>query len=188
MDVNFSDLNAQSEYLHLAVLVVLVFIALKIGLRLLGVAWYLIFPLPVNRFGFRGKPVYVDRGLKTPVLVSRKYELSAKPDFIFKIGFGRFAIVEYKSGKRAANSMDICQVIASVVAARTRYNVVAAYVVTGKGVYPVPEAAQSTAKLYRYLKPYHRLAKSIKHKNKCPKPKYDGDCSVCPKRACDRRK
>ncbi|MGR5347523.1 hypothetical protein [Vibrio mediterranei] len=151
--------------------------------------WYRVFPLPLNEFNFRGVPVYTDRGQKSHVFVSRKLQLSAKPDFVFKVGANRYAIVEYKSAKRPMSEMDRIQVIVSVIAARSRYNVRGAYVVTSKGIYPVKEASLSTSRLYKKIKRHHRIAKRIKHKNYKPKNATNGDCTKCSrKRSCDRAK
>lgn len=152
------------------------------SLRLLIAFRYWLFPLPMTRFGFRGKFVYRDLGRNSHVFVSHRYRLSAKPDFVLKIGYNRYAIVEYKSANRPINEMDWWQVIVSVIAVRWRYNVREAYLVTSRGVYPVKEASWSTRKLYRKIKRHHVIAKRIKHKNVKPSKVNSENCSKCSKR------
>ncbi|WP_425315799.1 Dna2/Cas4 domain-containing protein [Vibrio owensii] len=136
----------------------------------------------MTRFGVRGKFVYRDMNNKSRVFTSLRYQLSAKPDFILKIGSGRYAIVEYKSASRPMTEMDWWQVMASIIAVRHTYNVREAYVVTSLGRYKVDGAHWSSSKIYRKVKRHHQIAKRIKHKNIVPKQINAKNCSKCSKR------
>ncbi|MGR5448594.1 hypothetical protein ACP3V3_02175 [Vibrio sp. PNB22_3_1] len=144
--------------------------------------------MKITRFGFRGRLAYADRGLKSEVFASKSYELSAKPDFVFKLEDGTYALVEYKSGNRPMNAFDRIQVLASIVCVRTRYNVRSAFVATSLGVYPVDGAHRTTRAIYREIGALHRIARSIKHKNKNPQKINPTSCPSCSKRSyCIRR-
>lgn len=81
-------------------------------------------------FGFRGKLVYADIGRNSRLFICKVFGLSAKPDFIYKTGRNEFTLVEYKGRAKGVYDSDVAQVIASVIAARAKYNIQKAYVQT----------------------------------------------------------
>lgn len=114
-------------------------VAIGVGATLLFLAWYkLKYPRGRDRarnpLGLPGKLVYADTGEGSEVFRSEKYGLSAKPDFILKLKNKAYVLVEYKG--RDSNevfSSDIVQAKAAVLAARTKYPVSSAFVVTEAG-------------------------------------------------------
>lgn len=86
----------------------------------------------IERFGVDGRVVYADKGKSSRVFISKRYGVKAKPDFIIKDRGGRYTLIEYKS--RSSGLLfesDIVQVKASVIAARTIYNIRKAVVISG---------------------------------------------------------
>jgi len=81
-------------------------------------------------FGFRGTLVYADCGRKSRSFTNKIFGLSAKPDFIYKTSSDEFTLVEYKGRTKQVYPSDIAQTIASVIAARTKYNIQKAFVHT----------------------------------------------------------
>ncbi|ANO35324.1 hypothetical protein A6E01_19110 (plasmid) [Vibrio breoganii] len=148
--------------------------------------WRCFVPYPDTNFGFKGALVYSDDSPSARVFVNRKYELSAKPDFIFKVGPNQYVLVEYKSGKRPMSESDRIQVLASVIAARQQYNITKAIVVTGLGRFEVKDAKKSNRAIYRQLKTLHVIARRVKHHNKNPSGNVNS-CGSCRRRnkSCD---
>jgi hypothetical protein len=103
-------------------------------------------------FGFRGKLVYADTGRNSRLFLCKVFGLSAKPDFIYKTGRNEFTLVEYKGRAKSIYDSDVAQVIASVIAARAKYNTQKAYVQT-----------DSTKKEIIVNKPRVQLYKEISH-------------------------
>ena len=81
-------------------------------------------------FGFRGKLVYADSGRKSRSFINKIFGLSAKPDFIYETSSNEYTLVEYKGRNKHVYPSDIAQTIASVIAARTKYNIQKAFVQT----------------------------------------------------------
>lgn len=134
--------------------------------------------LPKTQFGFRGKLVYSDDSPKAKVFVNHRYQLSAKPDFIFRTGLFTYTLVEYKSRSGYMKVSDIIQVKASIIAARSKFNITKSLVITGKSTKEI-EAA-SNRSLYRDIKTLHKTAKRIKHFNKKPRRLENSDnCNNC---------
>ncbi len=133
---------------------------------------------PVTRFGFRGTLVYVDDKPAAKVFVNHRFELSAKPDFIFKVGFNKYVIAEFKNRKSGARDSDIAQSLATVVAVRSKYNVQGYYVITNNS--PHYEACtESTGTIYRKIAKLHKTAKQIKHLSKRPSITRTAKCRTC---------
>lgn len=87
-----------------------------------------------NPLGLPGKVVYADTGNESEVFRSPKYGVSAKPDFILKLKNKAHVLVEYKGrDSKEVFESDIVQAKAAVLAARTKYPVSSAFVVTGAG-------------------------------------------------------
>lgn len=124
---------------------------------------------PQTQFGFRGKLIYTDDNPQASVFVSHRYELSAKPDFIFKTGFNEYVIVEYKSRKSTARQSDINQLKATALACRSKYRIVAGYVVTGSETKRV--SFGSNRSVYREIRDIHIRVKKIKFCNAFPAKK-----------------
>lgn len=134
--------------------------------------------LPMTEFGFRGKLVYVDDNPRSKVFVCKRYELSAKPDFVFKTGLFTYCVVEFKSRKGAVKESDLVQLIATVIAVRSKHSVTRAMVVTS-GVKKELEIA-SSGKMYKSIKKLHREARRVKHLNKKPKALQNNQkCNGC---------
>lgn len=111
--------------------VIIGFIALFVIIYFLKKLFNLLFsPYKETSFGFRGKLVYADKGRKSRSFVNKIFGLSAKPDFIYKTDSDEFTLVEYKGRNKQVYPSDIAQTIASVIAARTKYNIQKAYVHT----------------------------------------------------------
>lgn len=134
--------------------------------------------LPETKFGFRGKLVYSDDSPKAKVFVNHRYQLSAKPDFVFRTGLFEYTMVEYKSREGRVKSSDIIQVKASIIAVRSKYNITNVYIVTGQRIQQVK--ALSNFRLYRDIKKLHKLAKRVKFLNKKPNRLENSDkCNRC---------
>lgn len=159
----------------IAVIVILISKALGWILRRLHNA---IIRYPNTQFGFRGKLVYTDDNPQAKVFVSHRYELSAKPDFIFKTGLNEYVVVEYKSRKSSFRQSDLNQLKATVLACRSQYRIVAGYVVTGSTTKHITFG--SSHRLYREIKDIHSRVKKIKFCNAFPpkREKQEG-CGRC---------
>lgn len=166
-DIMYVFAVAKENALELTIGAALSILALRLTIDVIGRSYYAFFPLPKTQFGFRGKLVYVDDSPSTRVLVTHRYQIGAKPDFVFKTGWKRYADVEYKSRKAPVKHSDICQAYASVLAARSRWNVTDAYIVTGVETRHL-ECGSSRA-IYRKIAKHHQTAKKVKHLNK-PQP------------------
>lgn len=133
--------------------------------------------LPMTNFGFRGKLVYIDDN-KHPVLLSHKYQLSSKPDFIFKTSLFRCTLVEHKSRYKGHYSSDDKQMYASAISAREcGYPVNAGFLVTKSDIHPV-RLSQSSASLYRKVKKGIAYISMIRRGEK-PKIKKSNKCHSC---------
>ncbi|WP_105903702.1 PD-(D/E)XK nuclease family protein [Vibrio gangliei] len=133
--------------------------------------------LPMTQFGFRGKLVYIDDN-KHPVLLSHKYKLSSKPDFIFKTSLFRHTLVEHKSRYKGHYPSDDKQMYASAITAREQgYPVSSGYLVTKSELYPV-KLSYSSATLYRKIKNEVAYINMIRQGKK-PKCRKSAKCLVC---------
>ncbi|WP_305810316.1 hypothetical protein [Photobacterium kishitanii] len=103
--------------------------------------------------------VYIDdKHAKT--LVSHKYKICAKPDFIYQDKRGEI-LVERKMAKRKPILADIVQVKASIICARTKYKkVTRAVISTGSGNYHYI-FNQSTNELFEDILMYHKICQAI---------------------------
>ncbi|MDF9399167.1 hypothetical protein [Vibrio sp. 1180_3] len=153
-------------------------LAFRLSIALLSRIYFAVYPLPMNQFGFRGKLVYCDDSPMAKVFVSHKYELSAKPDFIYKIWWNKYAIVEYKSRVGKVKQSDINQFLASVVAVRSHYNIREGYIVTGQDVRHF-ELEKSTRSIYAQIAHLHKIARRIKHRGCKPKFSRNQNCNNC---------
>lgn len=132
---------------------------------------------PETQFGFKGILIYVDDSPNSKVFINHKYELCAKPDFIFRIGYKKYVIVEFKSRKAPVRPSDIAQLKATALSARSQFNVVCGYVVTGSEIQEI--VLGSNASVYRDIKAAHKKAKSIKRLGQCPKVRMSDKCKTC---------
>ncbi len=133
----------------------------------------------VNQFGFTGKLVYADQGQRSRLFINKFFLISAKPDFIYKIGFRKYEVVEYKSRMGKVYESDIVQTKASVIAARSKFNVRKALICT-KGETLEIDVDKSSAEIYKEIKKETELARKIKSKvyvAECTKDKYK--CNSC---------
>jgi CRISPR/Cas system-associated exonuclease Cas4 (RecB family) len=155
---------------------------LSILVTLKALAWLLdkayIASLPMTKFGFKGRLVYTDNAPQAKVFVNKRYQLSAKPDFVFRIGLWSYITVEFKSRNAPVKESDLIQLIATVIAVRSQYNIVRAMVVTNSETQEI--SIGSNSKLYSSIKQLHKQAKKVKHFNKEPKPLVnDARCKGC---------
>jgi CRISPR/Cas system-associated exonuclease Cas4 (RecB family) len=155
---------------------------LSILVTLKALAWLLdkayIASLPMTKFGFKGRLVYTDDAPKAKVFVNKRYQLSAKPDFVFRVSLWSYIAVEYKSRNAPVKESDLIQLIATVIAVRSQFNIVRAMVVTNSESREL--SLGSNSKLYRSIKQLHKQAKKVKHFNKEPKPLVnDTRCKGC---------
>lgn len=132
---------------------------------------------PTTRFGFKGKLVYVDDSPTVKAFVNHRYELAAKPDFLFKVGFNKYVTVEYKSRKGKIKESDIAQLHATALAVRSQKNVIGGYIVTGSENRYFKFGSNHS--VYKHIKNAHKTAKSIKLLNKLPKDKLARQCNNC---------
>ncbi|EKO3611970.1 Dna2/Cas4 domain-containing protein [Vibrio metschnikovii] len=132
---------------------------------------------PKTQFGFSGKLVYVDDSPSSKVFASRKYQIASKPDFIYQIGFNKYALVEYKSRQGGVKTSDEQQAFAAVIAARSEFNIVKMYIIT-KGE-SKEYTCRSTANLYRKIKKNHKRARELKNLRKKAKPVKEDKCRNC---------
>ncbi|MGR5296938.1 Dna2/Cas4 domain-containing protein [Vibrio mediterranei] len=133
---------------------------------------------PVTRFGFRGTLVYADDKPDAKVFVNHRFELSARPDFIFKVGFNKYVGVEYKNRRSGARTSDVAQSLATVVAVRSQFNIQGYYVVTN-GTVRYEACPESTIAIYRKIAKLHKTAKRIKYLNKRPAIHKTNKCRTC---------
>lgn len=131
-----------------------------------GVFW------PRTRFGFKGKIVYIDTKENNKSLISNKYQLLAKPDFIFQEPNGNCVLVEYKSRSSGIYNSDVKQVYASAICARENgYKVVRAIVATKTKNYDV-DLNSSNKQLYSLINSEVEFIRSVIEKRVISAPVY----------------
>lgn len=145
-------------------------------------------PYPMNSLGFRGKLVYIDDG-KAETFLSNKYMISSRPDFIYKIGLGRYLLVEYKSTEGKVRASHLNQSKAATLSVRQnaigkKFNITQILVVTKNDRLLVQ--AGSNGSLWRAIKNEHRAVLKAR-KGHIFKPEFGKKCKGCPyKVACEK--
>ncbi len=115
-----------------------------------------------NPFSMYGQLVYADgQSKKSRSFVNKRFGLCAKPDFIFRNEHGTYTLIEYKSRQGKVYQSDIQQTIASVMAARTKFNITEAYVHTDNFRMAI-DAGKSNAELYSVIERNADLTRDIK--------------------------
>ena len=155
-------------------IMLLVFYSIR---KLISIIFDRVVTYPKTQFGFSGKLVYVDDSPSSKVFVSRKYQIASKPDFIYQIGFNKYALVEYKSRQGGVRTSDEQQAFAAVITARSEFNIVKMYIIT-KGE-SKEYTCGSTASLYRKIKKNHKRARELKNLRKKAKPVKKDKCRNC---------
>lgn len=170
-------LISTSFYLLLTFGTTLFFHLLNLFTKLITLPFRWMWRYPQTEFGFAGQLVYTDDSPQAKTFVHQGYELSGKPDFIFKVGFNQYVIVEYKSRQGTVRLSDILQLLACAIACRSKYNVVRGYVITGKQTKVVQLGTNRS--IYKRIKATHKLVRKIKLHNYFPAKNCDGRCQNC---------
>ncbi|MFC5079510.1 hypothetical protein VTH8203_01497 [Vibrio thalassae] len=168
----------QQYWLEILWLVAACYLAIQALMLALDKLYLIVRPLPETQFGFKGHLVYCDDKPNSKCFVNHRYQLSAKPDFIYRTGRRSYTVVEYKSRNAPVKESDINQLIAAVVAARPTYPITNAFVVTKKQSKQIP-IYNSTHANYKRIAHLHKIARRIKHSNYYPKPKKAKQCFQC---------
>lgn len=117
-----------------------------------------------KHLGLEGEVVYADKGSRTKPMLSKKYGIVAKPDFVVRLLTGEYAVVEYKSRENGRlYESDIAQVKASVLAAREKYPISLAYVISGKRHHKIA-ISKNSDEIYDEI---HYLAEYVRKASKC---------------------
>ena len=128
-----------------------------------------------------GESVYLDRGFKTKVLVSRRYGIRAKPDNIETGSGDGLVLVELKNRARVvAYPSDRAQIIASVIAAReSGYDVRAAMLEVRNGKRIKVKLSDDTAKLASMIKQPLEAARTVARRGTPKALPAKGKCATC---------
>lgn len=123
--------------------------------------------------------VYADSGRKSRSFINKIFGLSAKPDFIYETSSNEFTLVEYKGRNKQVYPSDIVQTIASVIAARTKYNIQKAFVHTDTFRKEV-DINKPDHVLYEEIRSLVEMTRQIENKQKVTKcfPQYM-KCQTC---------
>lgn len=125
------------------------------------------------------KILYLDEGRKTPVLYSKTYDLSGKPDAIVQDAFGVVAVVEYKSRAKRIYESDIVQVKAAALVAReNRFPIKYAIIKTKQDEKRI-DLPKSNAALYKQLIPFISLVKEARRGKSVPANPNKYKCNAC---------
>lgn len=136
---------------------------------------------PRTRFGFKGKIVYIDTKQNNKALVSKEYDLLAKPDFIFQEPNGGCVLVEYKSRSSGIYDSDLKQVYASAICARENgFKIVRAIIATKTKNYDV-DLKSSNKQLYSLVNSEVEFIRSVNEKRVISAPVYPfkAKCRSC---------
>ncbi len=171
----FSLNSFMYQYSYIALYLSIFFIGVYVLGTLLDKLYCL--TLPTTKFGFKGKLAYIDDGT-AKVLISHKYKLKAKPDYIFRTSLFTYTLVEFKSRYKGCYDSDVKQIYASTICARAmKYNVQKALLVTSGHQYPV-KVSMSNAGLFRRIRREVKIISAIR--NGCvPKVKRGDNCLKC---------
>lgn len=75
-------------------------------------------------FGFSGRLIWYDSGVKIQPFKHSQYGVIGKPDYLFKVGWNTYAAVEYKSRRGPVYFSDIVQAKCAALAARgNKFNI-----------------------------------------------------------------
>ena len=113
--------------------------------------------------GIPGSLLYADHGRNSKLFVSNRFNVSAKPDFIFRLPDGDNAIVEYKDRAYRVYESDIVQVRVSALAVRDSMPLTKAFVVTKGGRQEV-FLPKSDNELHDLVSGYIEMARQVKSK------------------------
>lgn len=150
---------------------ILVFIVLSILLRTLLNKY--------RRFVGKVDNLYIDKGRSTPVLYSKTYHLSGKPDAIIRDQYGDIACVEYKSRTANIYESDIVQVkAASLIARENGYNVKYAIVKTRQQSHRIA-LPRKDSDLYHQIKSYIAIVQDARNNQPVPAIAHPIKCRYC---------
>lgn len=142
--------------------------------------WRQIFRYPETPFGFRAKLIFADDTQESKkIFRNKRYGVSCRPDFIYKLESGRLCYIEAKSRNRPIKS-DIVQLEVGILAIRSELNVTAGAILTGNNqIHWVDSAKCSSSKLYRRNKKLIKRSREI-HSGHQPPIKKSNSCKSCP--------
>ncbi len=136
-------------------------------------------------FGFDAKLVYADQGRSSKDFVNSRFGVRAKPDFVYLLPDGTYVLVEYKNRKSGMRDSDVGQVLASVLAVRSRYPVRRAFVATNGKLTPVGGAEWTDRAIYDAIREELELVRAIQRgkvpdhsptPERCARCGYRDDC------------
>ena len=145
------------------------------------VGWFVISCPYFRRRQATGESVYLDRGFKTKVLVSKRYGIRAKPDNI-ETGTGDgLVLIELKNRARAvAYPSDRAQIIASVIAAReSGYDVRSAMLEVRNGKRINVKLSDDTATLASMIEKPLEAARTVAQGGAPKAIPAKGKCATC---------
>lgn len=157
----YQILETNSWYL---VYVIGIALTLLIIFNLVTSLFLVLFPYPLTDFGFRGKLVYIDEGKERP-FIDNHYMISAKPDFIFKIGFNKYHLVEFKKTRNKPSQSHINQSKAACIAVRNnawgkKFHITHVTIATRGGL--TTFSASSNRKLFSDIRKEYKAVKKAK--------------------------
>ena len=117
---------------------------------------------PMTNYGFRGRLVYTDEGQVEPF----RYEwgdtvIVAKPDFVYRLVNGSYAVVEFKSRFGSVYPSDVIQLKSCVLAVSEEWPVSRAFVATSRTYQEIK--VRSRWRILRDIKPHIKLRRKIEH-------------------------
>lgn len=179
--------NAVDMIIYLVILILGLVALYEMTLSLFNLLQKIFCPYPMNFLGFRGKLVYIDDG-NADTFLSNRYMISSRPDFIYKVGLGRYLLVEYKSTMGKVRTSHLNQSKAAALAVRQnaigkKFYITQILVVTKNDRLLVK--AGSNGSLWRAIKNEHRAVLKAR-KGHVFKPEFGKKCKGCPyKVACE---
>lgn len=127
--------------------------------------------------GVPGRTIWLDKGRSTPAFYNRQYGIAGKPDSIQEVN-GEMVAVEYKSRKGRVFASDIQQLVASTLAARSKYPIKKGIVKTATQS-EVIDLSGSDAQLFRNIESSYNKVIALQQGNSgCPDPHYI-KCRAC---------
>lgn len=107
--------------------------------------------------------LYIDEGKKTPVLYSKNYGLSAKPDAIIKDEHGKIAVIEYKSRKgKSIYDSDIVQAKGASLVARENGYAVDYIIIKTQSAQKTIQLPKSNKALSKEIQPFINIVKNAR--------------------------
>lgn len=137
-------------------------------------------------FGFDGQLVYSDDGKRSELFVNKIFGLCSKPDFIYKTDANSYTVIEYKGRNGPVYESDEVQLKATVISARSKFNITHAFVFTDSTKKEI-NVNKTNSTLYKEIEEFTELTRQIHlnkpvheytaHTNKCRTCSHKGNCS-----------